>query len=72
MRNLAGMNMDQIMDGMKDFMPGGGAPGQMPPGMPGMPGAPKPRPQMRSADREKAKRKRKQSRADRKKSRQHR
>jgi signal recognition particle subunit SRP54 len=65
MRQLAGMNMDQIMDGMKDFAPGG------PGAAPGPDAGPRPRPMMRTADREKAKRKRKQSRKDRKRSRQH-
>ncbi|MDY0002930.1 MAG: signal recognition particle protein [Polyangia bacterium] len=61
MRKLAGMNMDQIMDGMKDLMPAG--PG-LPPG--GLPGAAGFRPPARSVDRSKLKKKRKEARKARK------
>jgi signal recognition particle subunit SRP54 len=62
MRQMAGMDMDQVMEGMKDFMPPGqlpGGPGAMDEGM-GF------RPPTRNVDRSKAKKKRKQARQSRK------
>jgi len=59
MRKMAGMDMDQIMEGMQGFMPGGPTPDAD--------AAPRFRPPTRAADRTKAKRKRKQARKARKK-----
>lgn len=64
MRKMAGMNVEQLMDGMKDLMPG--APGMAPGGGPGGPGGAGFRPPMRSVDRSKAKKKRKEARKARK------
>ena len=59
MRKMAGMDMDQVMDGMKDFMPN--AP------MPGAEAGPGFRPPTRNIDRTKLKKKRKAERQARKK-----